>query len=153
METAQTSRRLYRLPSEGKIGGVCAGIAAYLNVDVTVVRLAWVILSIVPGAIIGGVVAYIAACLIMPVSGAPGFADEKRRRLTRSVTDRKIAGVCGGFAEYFDLDPTVVRLAWALLTILPGAIILGIVAYLVAWFIVPEGSTGSVSSAKLATTA
>lgn len=148
----QITRRLVRLPSQGRIAGVCAGIAAYLDVDVTIVRLAWVTLSIVPGAFIGGVVAYIAACLIMPVSQEPGIADG-RKRLTRSTTDRKIAGVCSGLAEYLDLDPTVVRLAWAMLTIWPGAIVLGFVAYLVAWFVVPEGSAGSVASAKLATTA
>jgi phage shock protein C len=148
----QIPRRLVRLPAQGRIAGVCAGIAAYLDADVTVVRLAWVILAIVPGAFIGGAVAYIAACLIMPVSQEAGVADG-RKRLTRSTTDRKIAGVCSGLAEYFDIDPTVVRLAWAMLTIWPGAIVLGVVAYLVAWFIVPAGSAGSVANAKLATTA
>ena len=46
--------------------------------------------------------------------------------------------MCGGLAEYFKVDSTVVRLLWAMLTIFPGAIVLGIVAYLVAWFIMPE---------------
>jgi phage shock protein C len=51
-----------------------------------------------------------------------------------------VAGVCGGLAEYFHADPTVVRLLWAILTVIPGAIVLGVVAYLVAWFIMPIGS-------------
>lgn len=49
-----------------------------------------------------------------------------------------IAGVCGGIAEYTNVDPTVVRLVWALLTLFPGTTILGLVGYLVAWLIVPE---------------
>ncbi len=48
-----------------------------------------------------------------PLSSAPP------KRLMRSSTDRKIAGVCGGFAVYLDIDPTVVRLIWVLLVIFP----------------------------------
>ena len=46
-----------------------------------------------------------------------------------------IAGVCGGIAEYFNVDPTLVRIAWVLFTGLGGA---GIIAYIIAWIIVPE---------------
>ncbi len=49
-----------------------------------------------------------------------------------------IAGVCGGIAEYAKVDPTVVRLVWALLTLFPGTTLLGLVGYLAAWLIVPE---------------
>lgn len=58
------------------------------------------------------------------------------RRLTRSPTDQKIAGICAGFADYLDADVTLVRLVYALATIFLG-IIPGIVAYLVAWMIMP----------------
>jgi phage shock protein C len=62
-----------------------------------------------------------------------------RRRLTRSITNRKIAGVCGGFAEYIDADPVVVRLLWVVLTLgLPPA---GIFGYIIAWIIVPKDET------------
>ena len=125
-----------RLPDDGKIAGVCAGLAAYFDADVTVVRLAWVTLSIVPGVLIGGVIAYVAAWLLTPVAGpqdrrAPGS------RLARSETDKQIAGVCGGLAEYFGVDATIVRLAAVALAIYPGAVIGGVVAYLIAWFIMP----------------
>ena len=46
-------------------------------------------------------------------------------------------GVCGGIAEYFSVDPTAVRVLWVVLTIFPGAIICGVIAYLVAWFVMP----------------
>lgn len=139
--------RLVRRPELGRIAGVCAGIAEYLDTDVTLVRLAWVILSIVPGGLVGGLVAYLAAWLIMPVPNAARPAGISPRRLTRSVADRKIGGVCGGLAEFFDVDPTVVRVIWAVMTIIPGAIVLGVLAYLVAWFIMPEGQTTTMAAA------
>jgi phage shock protein PspC (stress-responsive transcriptional regulator) len=131
--------RLHRTSSSGWIAGVCAGIAKYLDADVTLIRLGWVVLSIVPGCLIGGLVAYIAAWLIMPDSSAPadGETGTARHPLTRSAVDRRIAGVCGGLAEYLGVDSTVVRVLWAVLTIIPGAIIAGVVAYIVAWFIMP----------------
>lgn len=139
-------KRLFRRSADGRIGGVCAGIADYLDTDVALVRLAWVVLSIVPGACIGGVLAYLAAWILVPDSSAPlaDAASAGTRRLRRSVSDRKIAGVCGGLAEYFGLDSTVVRLVWAIMTIVPGAIIFGVLAYLVAWFITPEDRAAGV---------
>ena len=130
-------RRLTRLPGDGTIAGVCAGIANYLNTDVTLIRVAWVVLSIFPGAIIGGVVAYIAAWVLMPEAPIGARAAVTGRRLLRSTTDRKIAGVCGGLAAYFSLDPTLVRLAVVVVSIYPGAIVCGIIGYLIAWAIIP----------------
>ncbi len=57
------------------------------------------------------------------------------RRLTRSTTDRRIAGVCGGIAKYLNIDPTVVRILF-LVTIFFGFI--GIWAYLIVWIAAPE---------------
>ena len=51
------------------------------------------------------------------------------RLLKRSRVDRQIAGVCGGMARYLEIDPVFVRVAWVVLTIVPGAILLGILAY------------------------
>jgi phage shock protein C len=58
-----------------------------------------------------------------------------RKRLVRPRLDRKIAGVCAGFAEYFDLDVTVVRLAWLLVSLMTGV---GLLAYPIAWIVMPE---------------
>lgn len=133
------SPRLARLPDKGQIAGVCAGIAAYFKVDVTVVRLLWVILSIVPGGIIGGLIAYGAAWLLMPESIAPADHAVGVKRLTRSWTDRKIAGVCGGISEYLGVDATLVRVAAVILAIYPGAIICGLIAYGIGWLLMPQG--------------
>jgi phage shock protein C len=59
-----------------------------------------------------------------------------RRQLLRPKTGRKIAGVCAGFAEYFDLDVTLIRLVWLVAGIvMPPFWVIG---YIVAWIIVPE---------------
>jgi phage shock protein PspC (stress-responsive transcriptional regulator) len=66
------------------------------------------------------------------------------KRLTRSETDRKIAGVCGGLAEYFDLDPTLVRVG-AVVAALMGW---GVLAYIVIWIVVPKASSVPAQSSR-----
>ena len=57
------------------------------------------------------------------------------KRLYRSSTNYMLAGVCGGIAEYFNIDPTLIRLAWVLFCALGGS---GILAYIVAAIIIPK---------------
>ena len=57
------------------------------------------------------------------------------KRLYRSKTNRVIGGVCGGMGEYFGIDPTIIRLIWVILALMGGA---GIIAYIIAWIIIPE---------------
>ena len=147
-----TIRRLTRSRTNGTIAGVCAGLADYFGVDVVLVRLLFVILSIA-GAIIGGVIIYVAAWMIMPPGDdQPALAADKRV-LRRSTTDKQIAGVCGGLAEYFQIDATAVRLIWVILSIFCGAIIGGIIAYALAWIIIPRSSDAVISTPVQATTA
>ena len=72
-----------------------------------------------------------------PEVGNPGVAAATGgpKRLMRSRTDRKIGGVCAGLAEYFDLDPTLVRLLWVLLVFFGGT---GLLAYIILWIVLPE---------------
>lgn len=60
-----------------------------------------------------------------------------QKRLMRSSVDCKIAGVCGGIAEYLDIDPTAVRLVWILVVIFT-ALVPGCLAYLIGWLIMPQ---------------
>lgn len=59
-----------------------------------------------------------------------------QNKLYRSETDRMIAGVCGGFAEVYELDPSLVRLLTAFIILLTFPI--GLVIYILAWLIIPE---------------
>ena len=60
---------------------------------------------------------------------------EHVKLIYRSQTDRVLAGVCGGLAEYFKVDPALVRIIWILITLFGGS---GILAYIVALFILPQ---------------
>jgi len=80
--------------------------------------------------------------------GASQHAAAPCKRLMLSATDSKIAGVCGGLAEYFNIDATVVRLIWAALTVVPGAFVGGILAYVFAWIIIPKAPQPATNSAS-----
>lgn len=60
------------------------------------------------------------------------------KRLTRSRTERVVAGVCGGIAEYLGTDPTLIRIGFVLLSLLSAGFP-GLLVYLVMWVVVPEG--------------
>ena len=66
------------------------------------------------------------------------------KKIYKSQTDRKIAGVCGGIAEYFNIDSTLVRLLWVLFVLMAGS---GLLAYLICAIIIPDdpsaGTPGS----------
>ena len=61
---------------------------------------------------------------------------EEPKRLYRSDADKMIAGVCGGIAEYFTLDPTLVRIGYILLSVF--TVFSGVLAYLILWIVVPK---------------
>src|SRR5271155_4101844 len=71
-------------------------------------------------------------------AGQPGFqgppAAAPAKRLMRSSRDKKIAGVCAGLADYFDLAPTIVRVVWLLAVIFAGA---GFLVYIILWIVLP----------------
>ena len=58
-----------------------------------------------------------------------------RKRLVRPRAGRRIAGVCLGLAEYFDIDVTTIRLVWAIAVIFGGT---GLLAYIIGWIVMPE---------------
>jgi phage shock protein C len=223
-------RRFYRSQTNKVIAGVCGGLGEYLNVDTTIIRLLWILLTIMGGS---GIIVYILAYFIVPerpvspeTATAPNPSDftaarifgilfvavggiilldnldifsfhrwwdlswefvfpgclillgiyflTKRERihppptaqaapapagetpdpqqpspvpaaderikvkvLRRSLTDKKIGGICGGMGEYFEIDPTLVRVAFAIVTVLSGG--MGLIIYFLMYLIVPEG--------------
>jgi phage shock protein C len=60
-----------------------------------------------------------------------------QRKLFRSRTDSRIAGVCGGLGEYLDVDPTVIRLIFVLLALTGGH---GVLLYIILWIVMPPAS-------------
>jgi phage shock protein PspC (stress-responsive transcriptional regulator) len=76
-----------------------------------------------------------------PETPPPGLSPETggKRRLMRSSTDKKIAGVCAGLADYFDLDPTIVRVLWFLAMFFAGT---GFLAYIILWIVLPLAPAG-----------
>lgn len=70
------------------------------------------------------------------------------RRLYRSPTDKVIGGVAGGVADYLDLDPSIVRVVWALLALLTGGVFF--LLYIVMWIVVPVGIEGTAAEGATA---
>jgi phage shock protein C len=60
-----------------------------------------------------------------------------QRKLYRSSTDKMIGGVCGGIAEYFNVDPTLIRLLLVFITFM-SAIFPAVIFYFIAWAIIPQ---------------
>ena len=79
-------------------------------------------------------------------SGEPTPPSEAPRRLERSSSDRLIAGVAGGVAEYFRVDPSFVRIAFVVVSLFGGV---GVVLYAAAWLLMPENGSPSASAAFL----
>ena len=121
-------KRLHRSMEERKIAGVCGGLGDYFGFDPVFFRL-FFLFSILFGGL--GLVAYLALWLLVPE------LEGTRRegvRLRLSGTDRKLAGVCGGLGEYFELDAVLFRAAFVVLAFAGG---LGILLYLALWLVVP----------------
>jgi len=225
----EQQRRLYRSQTNKVFAGVCGGLAEYLNVDATVIRLVWVLLTLFGGS---GIILYIIAFFIVPERPSivndtlpplksksdsarifgilfvavgvvllldnldifsfwwiwdttwdfifpailillgiyimsrrgkfqPVFPEEIKNAepesstenqtpppaasaerpasdkvFRRSLTDRKVFGLCGGAGEYFGIDSTILRVAYAIFTVFSGG--MGIILYLMMYLIVPE---------------
>jgi phage shock protein C len=70
-------------------------------------------------------------------------------RLSRPMSEAKIAGVCAGFARYFGIDVTLVRILWVALTVFPMPCF-GLIAYIVAWIVMPKDSVTGLAHVPVA---
>ncbi|HYO21318.1 MAG TPA: PspC domain-containing protein, partial [Flavisolibacter sp.] len=100
--------RLYRDENDKFLGGVCSGIAAYMNVDPTVVRLLFAIITF--GGFGLGFLLYIVLWIVLPSSGVEGYSG---KRFFRNPDDQILGGVCGGLAAYFNKNARTIRLIFA----------------------------------------
>lgn len=205
-------KRLYKSRKDRMIDGVCGGLAEYLGIDSTIVRVIWVLISLFGGT---GILAYIVCMIVVPERSIDSKEEESKKvyksgnrgmfwgillviigvifllreinlfpfrfsyiwhaswgyiwpvfliilgfyillrkpvhtvevtgkevsaetvgRVFRSKKDKKIAGVCGGLAEYFNIDPSIIRVIWVLGTF--ASIGLGILAYVILALVLPE---------------
>ncbi len=217
-------KRLHRSKDNKIIGGVCGGIAEYLNVDPVIIRILWIVMIFIGGT---GILFYLIAWILMPLNtnqsveqprksapqiwgvllvvigglfllsnleilpifdwfewwnifswgtmvsliiiaigvllifnhykisltnepstsdNSPEVGGQPERPYTskvlqRSVKDKRLAGVCGGFAEYLDIDSTIIRLIFILLTL--GSFGLGLFLYIVLAIVMPQGKLTS----------
>lgn len=154
----RTRGRLYRDSSDKFIGGVCSGMANYLNTDPAIVRILFAIITF--GGFGLGFLLYILLWMILPTKDLDGFSG---KRLYRNPDDRVIGGVAGGLAAYFNSRTSTIRLIFAapfvfsvFLSIINGFtwhtnfgnffpnIFFGslggtfILAYIILWMVLPE---------------
>ena len=101
----KAKKRLYRDSGDKFIGGVCSGIAAYLNVDPAIVRILFAIITF--GGFGLGFLIYILLWIILPTKDLEHYAG---KRLYRNPDDRVIGGVAGGLAAYFNKETWIIRL-------------------------------------------
>lgn len=154
-------KRLYRDTSDKFLGGVCSGIAAYLNIDPAIVRILFAIITF--GGFGLGLLLYVILWILLPASDLENNYTGKR--LYRNPDDRVIGGVCSGVGAYFDKSVTAIRLIFAapLLFSIFLALVRGItwhydmdvalnigfgsltgtffLAYVILWIVLPEANT------------
>ncbi len=105
MKKQKAKKRLYRDSSDKFIGGVCSGIAAYLNVDPAIVRILFAIITF--GGFGLGFLIYILLWIILPTKDLENYSG---KRLYRNPDDKVIGGVAGGLAAYFNKETWIIRL-------------------------------------------
>ncbi len=128
-------KKLY-LGRDKKLCGLCAGLGNYFNLDPTLIRIAITFLSLIT-AIFPTLVIYFVMSLVMPQAPDDYVEVNTGKILTRGF-NKKISGVCSGYAEYFGVDVTVVRLIFAILLLFVGG---GFWLYLISLLFMPTFHT------------
>ncbi|SDD82659.1 PspC domain-containing protein [Niabella drilacis] len=150
---AAGSRKLYRDANNKVLGGVCSGVANWINIDPSIVRVLFAIIAF--GSFGTGLLIYILLWIFLPARDLEGY---KGKRLFRNPDDKKIGGVASGIAAYFGKEANTVRLIFALpfiLSIINGIFSHGnfdpfrgvffgslsgtfLTAYIILWIVLPE---------------
>jgi phage shock protein PspC (stress-responsive transcriptional regulator) len=131
--------KLHRCRWDKKIAGVCGGLGQYFQIDPTIIRMVTIFLFIFT-AFLPVIVAYIILWIVMPL-GPRAYINNPAKKLYRSRTDRKISGICGGLADFFDIDSTWLRIGIVVLLFVTGFFPL-FFTYLIGSIIIPEEPGG-----------
>ncbi|MFN3839405.1 MAG: PspC domain-containing protein [Cyclobacteriaceae bacterium] len=132
--SAQADKKLVRDQKRKILGGVCAGLGNYFNVDPVWIRLLFAFLTLAYGVIL---LVYLVLWIVVPGSYD---LDEPQvtKKLFRDPEKKVLGGVSAGVAAYFGMDIVIVRILFVILTVFGG---LGLVAYIVMWIVLPEAKS------------
>lgn len=125
-------KKIY-LSKDKKLLGICAGVADYLNVDPTLIRIAVVCISLLT-AVLPALVVYFVLSLVFPQAPADYVPSQPAKKLIKG-SDKKLSGVCSGLANYFGIDATIVRLLFAVCILFLGY---GVITYVVCAIMMPS---------------
>ena len=128
-------KKLYRSNQDKKISGVCSGLGNYFNIDPALIRLLFIFLMVFTG-FLPVIIAYFILVLIIPIEPRSNI-QRNYKRLYRSQTDKKLAGVCGGLAEFLKMDSSLIRIIYIVLLIFTALVPMTII-YAIAWLVIPE---------------
>jgi len=144
-DNSSTQKRLYRDENNKLLGGVCAGLANYLNIDIVVVRIIFIILFGV------GFIPYLILWIAVP-SSATKVIGSMRKKLYRDTDAKVVGGVCSGLAHYFGINVWIPRTLFLLpvlsmifewnhflFNVSPSTFVI----YLIFWLVMPEAKTTS----------
>jgi phage shock protein PspC (stress-responsive transcriptional regulator) len=153
--TSAATKRLYRDENDKVLGGVCAGLANYFDIDPIIVRVAFLIILFAFGT---GLLAYIILWIVVPSTSTTEIGGT-RKRLFRDPDNKLIAGICSGFSNYFGISTWIPRLLFLLpfisfalhfnrwnfigpshffgFSFSPGVLII----YIILWLVIPEATT------------
>ena len=125
-------QQLFRSANHQLLGGICGGLGEYCGVDPLWFRVGFVIFGIF--TLLLAIVVYLALWLFMPVQREAVVTEDQFKLLQRSRSNTKIAGVCGGLATYFGIDPIILRVVFVCGIFISG---LTLFAYIVFWVLMP----------------
>lgn len=129
-----TSKKLYRDKKRKILGGICAGLAHYFNIDPVWPRLLFALLVL--GSYGGLLLVYIILWILLPVSDELEESDVKK--MFRDPEKKVIGGVASGVAVFFGTDVTLVRVLFVIFTVVGG---IGFLTYIILWIALPEAKS------------
>ena len=125
--------RIYRDRFDKKVAGVCGGLAQYFRLDASIIRLIWVLLTFFSAGFF--IIIYLLCWLLFPL-GPKAYVVASYKKLYRSLKDRRVSGVCGGFGKYFRIDANILRLILVVITFM--TMFTSVIIYIIATYIIPE---------------
>jgi phage shock protein PspC (stress-responsive transcriptional regulator) len=127
-------KRLYKSRNK-KIAGVLAGIGNYFSIDPSIIRIFYAMIALLTG-IIPLLIVYIIAALFIPMEPRSNIV-KNYKRLYRNPSNKILAGVLSGIADYLKIDLNIVRLIYIILFLITGVAPL-LIGYFIAWVLIDE---------------